>query len=438
MCSNVCAPVKPAALYSRNDRPPAGAPGQSLRSPHRKTALAAAFVAVHKELMPIPVWLPILLGTLTAVGPLSIDMYLPAFPAMETAFGTPGKAPVTVATFFVGLAVGQMTQGPLADRLGRRTPLIWGMSLYTAASVGCALAPDLWTLSGLRMAAAFGGSAGMVVPRAIVRDLAAGAAGARLMSRLILVMGAAPILAPSLGGAVLGIASWRTIFWILAGYGLVSTLLVWRFLPETLPVERRRITGLRGIARDYLSVAADRRFLAPALASGLGLAGLFAYIAASPAVFIGGYGMSPGAYAAMFGMNAAGFILASQLNAWMLRRVSLDRALRGGVLGLLSAALLLLAVAIAHPANGWWLMPPLMLCLAALGFTVPNAAAEALQHQGARAGSASALMGTLQFLLGALFGAAAAVAAHGSPVPLAALILAGALGSLAAEKWRRA
>lgn len=387
--------------------------------------------------MPIPAWLPILLGTLTAVGPLSIDMYLPAFPAMEAAFGTPGKAPVTVAAFFVGLAVGQMTQGPLADRLGRRTPLIWGMSLYTVASIGCALAPDLWTLSGFRMAAAFGGSAGMVVPRAVVRDLAAGATGARLMSRLILVMGAAPILAPSLGGAVLGIGGWRVIFGLLAAYGAIATVLVWRFLPETLPPDRRRVTGLAGIARDYMSVATDRRFLAPALASGLGLAGLFAYIAASPAVFIGGYGMSPTAYAAMFGMNATGFILASQVNAWLLKRISLDRALRAGVYGLVTAALLLLAAALAHPPNGWWLMPPLMACMAALGFTVPNAAAEALQHQGARAGSASALMGTLQFLLGALFGAAAAVMVHGSPVPLAALILLGALGSLAAQLWRR-
>lgn len=401
-------------------------------------ALAAAPVPAHKGTMPIPFWLPLLLGTLTAIGPLSIDMYLPAFPAIEAEFALPGGAPVTVAAFFVGLAFGQITQGPLTDRLGRRAPLIWGMALYAAASLGCALAPDLWTLSAMRVVAAFGGSAGMVVPRAVVRDLAAGAAGARLMSRLILVMGAAPILAPSLGGAVLGVASWRVLFGLLTAYGVICVALVWRFLPETLPPERRRAPGLGGVAANYARVAADRRFLAPALTSGLGLAGLFAYIAASPAVFIGGYGMSPGAYGALFGINATGFILASQLNAWVLHRVSLEAALRGGVYGMVAAALLLLAVAILHPANGWWLVPPLVLVMGSLGFTVPNAVADALHHQGGRAGSASALMGTMQFVLGALFGAAAALAVHGPPVPLALLMLAGALGSLAALRWRRA
>src|SRR5579859_2800345 len=159
--------------------------------------------------MPFPVWLPALLGLLSAVGPISTDMYLPAFPAIEAALGgRPGTAQVTLATWFLGLAVGQITQGSLSDRFGRRGPLIVGTGLFTVASIGCALAPDLATLSAMRLLAAIGGSASMVVPRAIVRDLSDGHAAARMMSRLVLVMGVAPILAPTLGGFVLATLGW--------------------------------------------------------------------------------------------------------------------------------------------------------------------------------------------------------------------------------------
>jgi len=197
--------------------------------------------------MPYPTWLPILLGILTAVGPLSTDMYLPAFPAIEASMhGMPGTAQVTLATWFAGLAVGQVTQGSLADRFGRRRPLIVGTLVYALANVGCALSTDITTLSVLRFVAAFGGSASMVIPRAIVRDLTDGHAAARLMSRLILVMGAAPILAPTLGGAVLGFGSWHAIFWIMSVYGALCAVLVVALLPETLAA-RHRITG--GVAR---------------------------------------------------------------------------------------------------------------------------------------------------------------------------------------------
>lgn len=387
--------------------------------------------------MAFPTWLPILLGALTAVAPLSIDMYLPAFPAIEAALSAPGQAPVTLAAFFAGLSVGQLVQGPLADRLGRRTPLLWGMALYTIASAGCAVAPDLGSLSALRAAAAFGGSAGMVVPRAIVRDLATGTAAARLMSRLILVMGVAPVLAPSLGGLLLGISTWRALFWVLAGYGMLATVAIWRLLPETLPPERRRIVGPRGIARDYIAILGDRRFLSPALAGSFGVAGLFAYIATSPAVFLGHYGMSPRAYAMLFGVNAAGYIAGAQLNSWMISRFSPEQVLRWSVRAFGATALLLLVFSLAQVPSGWWLMVPITLCMATLGLAMSNAAVEALHHQGARAGSASAMMGTQNFLLGALFGAAAALLADGTPLPMAVMMLVGALGSALAEQSRR-
>jgi DHA1 family bicyclomycin/chloramphenicol resistance-like MFS transporter len=177
--------------------------------------------------MGYPSWLPILLGFLTAVGPVSTDMYLPAFPAIEASLGAgDGSAQLTLATWFVGLAFGQLTQGSLADRFGRRRPLLVATAFYTLASAGCALSPNLATLSAMRFLAGFSGSASMVIPRAIVRDLADGHEAARLMSRLILVMGAAPILAPTLGGLVLGFGSWRTIFWIATAYGAICTVLV--------------------------------------------------------------------------------------------------------------------------------------------------------------------------------------------------------------------
>ncbi len=386
---------------------------------------------------PIPFWLPILLGTLTAIGPLSIDMYLPGFPAIEAEFSALGLAPATLAAFFAGLAVGQMVQGALADRYGRRAPLLAGLGLYTAASVGCALAPDITTLSVFRALAAFGGSAGMVIPRAMVRDLAQGVDAARLMSRLMLVMGAAPILAPSLGALLLDRTGWRGMFWLLAAYGLSAmAAIVWK-LPETLPPPQRRRAGLRAVTQTYVSLLHDRYFLAPALTSGLGLGGMFASIAATPAIFIGHFHMPPDMFAVVFGLNASGFIVASQINSLLLRRYHLGHVLSRALVALGLAALILLGMSLWNPPSGWWLQPPLMLCMATLGCVVPNATVEALARHGARAGSASALMGTLQFLLGACFGLAATLLADGTPMPLAGLILVSAAGALLADRWRR-
>ena len=252
--------------------------------------------------MPFPSWLPILLGVLTAVGPVSTDMYLPAFPAIEAALGgRAGTAQMTLAAWFAGLAVGQLTQGMLADRFGRRWPLLAGTSVYTIATLGCALAPDLVTLTACRLVAAFGGSAGMVIPRAIVRDLADGHAAARLMSRLMLVMGVAPILAPSLGGLVLAFAGWQAIFWICAVYGAACCALVGALLPDTLPPHRRLRLGLGGLFARYVAILRERGFITHALTGGASTFGLFAYLGGSPAVFENIYHLAPVTYGALFG-----------------------------------------------------------------------------------------------------------------------------------------
>ena len=260
--------------------------------------------------MKYPVWLPFLLGVLTAVGPLSTDMYLPAFPDIEASLGgRPGTAQITLATWFAGLAIGQITQGTLADRYGRRVPLIVGTAIYTVANAGCALAPDLFTFSALRFVAALGGSAGMVIPRAIVRDLADGHAAAQLMSKLMLVMGVAPILAPTLGGLVLTVAPWHAIFWITAVYGAVCCLLVWRLLPDTLPSERRVRVGVSLLVPRFIAILRDRVFLAWTLMGGFGMFSMFAYIGGSAPVLIQRFHFTPPQYGMLFGLSAGMFIL---------------------------------------------------------------------------------------------------------------------------------
>lgn len=382
--------------------------------------------------------LALILGALTAVGPLSIDMYLPAFPAIAAEFGgAPGVAQATLAAFFVGIAAGQLAQGPLADRFGRRRPLLAGSLLYTLATVGCAVAPDARAFSLLRFLAALGGSAGMVIPRAVVRDVAEGHQAARLLSRLLLVMGAAPILAPSLGGLALALAGWRAIFWLLALYGLACLALVWFALPETLPEARRRRDSPAGIVLTYAAILRDPSFLAPALSACAGFGGMFAYIAGSPDAFIRLAGLTEGQFALLFGANAACFIAAAQVNAWALGRAGPARLLGWGVAGFVACSLALVGVALAGLAHPVALAAPAAGALASLGFVGPNATALGLSRQGARAGSASALQGTMTFGFGAISGAAVSLLADGTARPLALALAAWSLVSLAADLWRR-
>ena len=226
-----------------------------------------------------PTWLPNLLGLFIAVGPAATDMYLPAFPAVEATYGTaPGTAQLTLATWFAGLAVGQITQGTLSDRFGRRIPLMAGFIVFTLSTIGCALAPSLTILAIFRAVAAFGASAGTVISRAVVRDLSEGQAAAIMMSRLILVMGAAPILAPTIGGAILAFAHWRVIFWLLSLYGAGCVITAWQVLPETLPEERRTRLSLAGQAARYLMIVREKTFLTHAVMGGCSTFCMFAYL----------------------------------------------------------------------------------------------------------------------------------------------------------------
>lgn len=370
----------------------------------------------------------LILGALSAFGPLAIDFYLPAFPAMAQAFATDEKhVQATLAAYFLGLSIGQLAYGPVADRFGRRKPLMFGVTLFTLASLACAYAPNLDTLVLARFVQALGGCAGMVLSRAIVSDKCDPVASAKVFSQLMLVMGLAPILAPMLGGVLVNVAGWQSIFLALSLFSAGCLLAVSLGLPESLPEHIPR-QPLSGALRQYLRLFADRVFVGHALTGGIAIAGMFAYIAGSPFVFIKLYGVPAEHYGWLFGTNAAGFILVAQVNARLLAKRGPAFLLARAVWLYLVAGLALLGVAALRPTQLWPLLVPLFVCISSLGCIIPNASACAMSGQGARAGSASALMGCLQFSVAAGAAALVGLLHDGSTVPMALVIsLCGAL-----------
>jgi DHA1 family bicyclomycin/chloramphenicol resistance-like MFS transporter len=387
--------------------------------------------------MRFPRWLPVLLGFLQAVGPLSIDMYLPAFPAIERGFhAAPGAAQVTLATWILGLSVGQLALGALADRFGRRAPLLFGTAVYAMASAGCALSPSIAWLAAWRFVAAIGASASMIVPRAMVRDLADGHDAARLMAQLILILGAAPILAPSLGGLVLQFAGWRDIFWIMAGYGGLGLLVsAWK-LPDTLRVQNRVPIHPASMLLRYRAILTERGFLTHALVLSFVCFSLFAYLGGMPIVFIEHFHLSPGAFAIVFGAVAAAYILCSQLNVYLTRALGLNRSLHvtTGIYLVLTGLLVLMAL--LHRSTPWAMAALLAAAQGLTGFIGPTATVGALTRHAAHAGSASAVLGTMQFLIGSSSGFLIAWITDGSPLPMVGLMMAGAIGMKIADLCR--
>ena len=380
----------------------------------------------------------LILGALSAFGPLAIDFYLPAFPAMAQAFATDEKhVQATLAAYFLGLSIGQLAYGPVADRFGRRKPLMFGVTVFTLASLACAYAPNLDTLVLARFVQALGGCAGMVLSRAIVSDKCDPVASAKVFSQLMLVMGLAPILAPMLGGVLVNVAGWQSIFLTLGLFSAACLLAVSLGLPESMPEDMPR-QPLSGALRQYLRLLADRVFLGHAVTGGIAIAGMFAYIAGSPFVFIKLYGVPAEHYGWLFGANAAGFILVAQVNARLLAKRGPAFLLARAVWLYLGAGLALLGVAALRPTALWPLLVPLFTCIASLGCIIPNASACAMSGQGARAGSASALMGCVQFSVAAGAAALVGLLHDGSALPMALVIcLCGVLAVSAAVLTRR-
>jgi DHA1 family bicyclomycin/chloramphenicol resistance-like MFS transporter len=371
------------------------------------------------------------LGSLVALGPLTIDTYLPAFPAIAADLQVSSAAvQLTLTGTLIGLAGGQLLIGPLSDAWGRRAPLIAGVALHVLASVLCVVAPSITVLGGLRVLQGLGVAAASVVAMAMVRDLFEGAAFARIFSRLMLVMGAAPILAPTLGGAVLRWTNWRGVFVVLAGLGVLLILVAAVGLPETLPAHRRRSGGLAGTGRVYRGLLRDRAFVGLVLVAGLAMAALFAYVSGSSFVFQRQYGLSEQQFGLVFGAGALGLIAATQLNVVLLRRATPQQILSGALAAGSVAGGVLVAFAATGFAGLAGIVGPLWVVLASAGLALPNAPALALSRHGEAAGTASALLGSVQFGVGAL--AAPLVGVLGTGAVAMAVVVAGGMATATA------
>ena len=376
----------------------------------------------------------LILSALVAFAPMSIDMYLPALPALERFFATDtASVQHTLASFFLGLTVGQLLYGPIADKYGRKPPLYFGLSLYVLASAACALAPTIGSLIGLRFLQALSGCAGMVVARAVVRDLYDRQESARVFSVLLMVMGIAPIVAPVAGGYLLTWFGWRSIFWVLALFGVACLVAVKTGLPETIPLNQPRIALSKAMG-NYAALLADRRYLGYALSGGFGQAGMFAYISGSPFVIIDLFGVPAHYYGWLFGLNATGIVAFTQLNRRLLLRYDSDRVLDFGNLAGFLMCILLLVMAWTNAAGLIGILVPLFFVVSLRGLTFPNASAGAMAPFPEKAGSASALLGSVQFAIAAAASAAVGIFHNGTAVPMAAVV--GTCGLLAFISYR--
>jgi MFS transporter, DHA1 family, multidrug resistance protein len=347
--------------------------------------------------------LVIVLGLLIALGPLTIDMYLPALPSIsDDLLASSAAVQLTLTGSLLGLGLGQLLIGPLSDAIGRRRPLIWGVAVHIVASMLCVIAPTVAVLGGLRVLQGVGAAAATVVAMAMVRDVATGTAAATLLSRLMLVMGAAPVLAPTLGSQLLRLTEWRGIFVALAGLGLVLLLIAVFALRETLPPEHRQSDGVRGTLVGYRNLLRDRVFVGLVLVGGLSMAALFCYVAGSPFVYQEQFGLSEQQFGVAFGLGSISLIGATQLNALLLRRFTPSQILPKAVLAGAVSGVVLMAVALADVGGLLGVMIPMWGVLGAAGLAFPNAPALALSRHGDTAGAAAAMLGAVQFGLGAL------------------------------------
>ena len=386
-----------------------------------------------------------LLGALAAVPPMSMDMYLPALPEVTRSLGsTATTVQLTLTACLAGMAIGQLVVGPMSDRWGRRGPLLAGLMVYVVAAAMCALAPNVEMLIAFRVLQGLAGSAGVVIARAVVRDLYDGLAMARFFSTLLLISSVAPIVAPVMGGQVLHFTNWRGIFVVLTAIGIALTVLVWRRLPETLPPERRQRGGVRGALWIMRGLFIDRVFTGYLMTNGFAYGALFSYIAASPFVIQDIYGASPQTFSLLFGLNSFGLLVTGQINGKLLvGRVRQDKVLGYG-LALLAAgglALLLVTQGVFGKAGTFAISSCLFVMISSLGLILPNTNALALMRTPHAAGSASALVGTSCFVMGAIASSLVGIAGKESAVPMATVQLCSALAAMAAflgvcRPWR--
>lgn len=363
----------------------------------------------------------ITLGLLAAIGPFAIDMYLPSLPSIGASLhADPGAVQLTLVAFFVAVSLGQPVCGPLSDRLGRKPPLYLGLALFAVASLGCALAPGIRTLTAFRFAQGLGACAGMVIPRAVVRDLHTGVEATRLMSMLMLVFSISPILAPLTGSLVIQTVGWRGVFWAVLAAALVG-FAVLTTLRETRPAAVRasaRQHGISGSLAAYGRLLRDRSFVGLTFTGAFGLSSFFVYLSGSPFVLIDHYHLSPRLFSVVFSLNAASFFATAQANAWLAQRIGLRALVRLASAGFALVLLILLGLYASGVDRLEALAVLLFVSFGFLGMVLPTTTVLALEDHGSAAGTASALMGTLQFATGAVVMLLAGALSNGAPLPM--------------------
>ncbi|MCA0275284.1 MAG: multidrug effflux MFS transporter [Proteobacteria bacterium] len=363
----------------------------------------------------------VVLGLLSAIGPFAIDMYLPALPTIGADLNA-GTAAVQMSllVFFLSMGLAQIVVGPISDMIGRKAPLYIGLVMFAIGAVGAAVAPNIEWLIAFRFLQGLGASAGMVVPRAIVRDLHTGTEAARLMSLLMLVFSVSPILAPLIGSLIIESLGWRAVFWTVTGAAVLAVILLATSLRETRPADHRAESSIRSALVGYRFLLGDRNFLGLTAIGGFGIASFFVYLANSSFILIDHYGLSPSIYSVFFSINAVAFIGMSQLTGWLTERFGLKRVVRVAVVGYATMMVVLLAVFASGVDRLDVLAVLLFVGYGFLGLVIPTTSVLAMEEHGEIAGTASALMGTLHFAIGAAAMAVAGLFFDGTPLPMVA------------------
>jgi MFS transporter, DHA1 family, multidrug resistance protein len=420
----VSSPIASAA-DARPDDPAASAAVSAAGSGIGATATAEMAPEIAAEgRLGAPLKLVLILGALSSFGPLSMDMYLPALPALAHSFRTPeAGVQLTLTACLIGLAVGQLVAGPMSDSWGRRRPLTIGLVAYALASLGCAVAPDVATLTSARLVQGLAGGAGLVISRAMVRDLYSGSRLAKFFSLLMLVNGLAPIMAPVIGGQLTRFMSWRGVFVVLAVIGTALLLAALLGLRETLPVASRHSGGLPATLRTFGRLARDRRFMGFILTGGFAFAAMFSYISGSPFVLEDIHGLSSQMFSVVFGVNALGIMVLGHFGGRLVGRVSPERLLGAGLAVSMTGGLLLLLATVALHGALLGTLAGLFLVVSSIGLIMPQVTALALAgYEPAVAGAASAMIGTGQYLFGALAAPLVGLGGKGTATPMAVVI----------------
>ena len=360
----------------------------------------------------------ILLGALTSLIPFTIDMYLPAFPVLATVFDTTASSvQLSLTATLLGLAIGQLFAGALSDMHGRRKPLIISLAIYVIASAACVFAPNIFIFVLLRFAQGFAASAGLVISRAIVRDVSSGAELTRLFALLMVVNNLVPLLAPSVGSGVLLFSDWKGIFLALSLLGLILLLISAFRLPESLPVEKRIPSNLLSTFSSFSTILKNRQFTGYALAQGFLIGGVFAYVSGTPFIYQNIYGVSPQVFSLLFGMNGIGLIIGSYAVGRFAYRISEKQFLEWALYAAVMAGAVLLAV-VSFNGPLWAVVIPIFFFVTAIGIVGTASFTLAMESQSQAAGSASALLGLLPFILGAITAPLVGIAGEETAVPM--------------------